>query len=105
MFVVHFMRFAQTYQVFIFSILEPLETLMNQDIVNHKIAKTIDGDSQSNEKQIIDSALYTIVKKDDAGNGKNDKKDVVALKNMLIFGLVMIGVKVPHQAVHDIFVR
>jgi hypothetical protein len=71
--------------------------------VNHTITKSVKCDSKSNEKQIIDSALNSVVKKDDTGNGKNDKKDVIAFKNVLVFGLVMIGMEIPHQAVHHVF--
>tara|TARA_R110000868_G_scaffold36900_4_gene130494 strand:- start:593 stop:859 length:267 start_codon:yes stop_codon:yes gene_type:complete len=73
--------------------------------VNHKITKPIGSDSQSNEKQIIDAALDTKIKKSDAGDGKNDKENVVPFKRMGIFRLVMIFVKIPHQAVHNILMR
>ena len=79
----YFMCFSQTYKVLIFGVFKPLESLMNQDIVNHEITKSINGDSESNEKQIVDSAFYSIIKKHDARNGKNDKKNIISFKNML----------------------
>ena len=59
--------------------------------MNHEITKSINGNSKANEKQIIESAFDSIIKKDDTRNGKNDKKDIVAFKNVLIFRLVMIS--------------
>jgi hypothetical protein len=52
---------------------------------------------------MIYTTLYAEVKKNNTRNGKNHKKDVVAFKNMGIFGLVMVGMKIPHQSVHDVF--
>jgi hypothetical protein len=72
--------------------------------VNHEIAKTISCDTQRDEKQIIHSSLHTKIEKHDAGSSKNDKKYIVALKCMLVFGLVMVGVKIPHESVHNVLV-
>lgn len=76
---------------------------MYQDIMNQKIADAVKSYAQTNEKKIIDSALDPIIKKDDAGNGKNDEENIVAFENMGIFGLVMVGMKIPHQSVHHVF--
>jgi hypothetical protein len=104
MFVVHFVGFSQPNQVLVIGIFEPFETLVNQDVVYREIAKTVKGNAQTNEKFVVHTSFYPEVKKDDAGYGKNDKKDVIALKNTCIFRLMMIGMKIPHQAVHNVFV-
>lgn len=52
---------------------------------------------------MIESSFYTIVEENDTGGGKNDKENVVTFKMVFVFGLVVIGVKVPHKPVHDIF--
>jgi hypothetical protein len=77
---------------------------VNQYVVNHEITKPITGDSEGDEKQIIHSALYTKIEKHDTGRGKNYEKYVVTLEGMRVFGLVMIGVKIPHEAVHNVLV-
>jgi len=82
---------------------EPFESLMNQDIVNHKITESVKCDSQSDEKQIIHSALYAKVEKNDAGKGKNHEENVISFENISVFRLVMIGMKIPHQTVHNVF--
>jgi hypothetical protein len=76
---------------------------MNQDIVYHEIAKTVKCDSESNEEQIVHASFYAKIKKNDTRCGKNHKKDIVSFENVGIFGLVMIGVKIPHQSMHNIF--
>jgi hypothetical protein len=72
--------------------------------MNHKIANAIKRDAASDEKQIIHSALNTKIKKYNTGNGKNDKENVVSLKGMFVFWLVVISVKIPHESVHNVFV-
>jgi hypothetical protein len=69
---------------------------MYQYVVYHKIAKSVERNTQSDEKQVVKMSCRAKVKKHDTGNGKNDKKDVVSFKNIGIFGLVMVGMKVPH---------
>lgn len=70
--------------------------------MNHKIAKTISGDPKSDEEQIIDSAFDAVIKKHDAWDGKNDKENIIAFKRMGVFWLVMVFMKIPHQAMHNV---
>jgi hypothetical protein len=69
---------------------------MYQDIMNHEITKSIKSDAESNEKKIVHSALNAKVKKHNAGQRKNHKKDIVALKNICVLRLVVIRMKIPH---------
>jgi hypothetical protein len=46
--------------------------------------------------------LYAKVKKNDTWQSKNHKKDVISFENVGIFGLVMIGVEIPHRTVHNV---
>jgi hypothetical protein len=78
---------------------------MNQDIVNHEITESVKCDSESNEKQIIHTALHAKVEKNDAGKGKNHKENIISFENICIFWLVMIGMKIPHQTVHNVLMR
>jgi hypothetical protein len=73
--------------------------------MNHKIAESVCGNTTGDKKQVIESALNTKIKQHYAWNRKNDKKDIVAFKSMFVFRLMMICMKIPHQAVHDIFMR
>ncbi|MFT5714928.1 MAG: hypothetical protein ACI9WT_001498, partial [Flavobacterium sp.] len=61
-FVVHLVCFAQSYQVFVIGLFEPLKSLMNQDIMYHKITEPIKCDSESDEKEIVHTSLHTKVK-------------------------------------------
>ena len=69
---------------------------MNQDIVNHEITESVKCDSESNEKQIIHSALNAKVEKNDARKSKNHKENIISFENICVFWLVMIGMKIPH---------
>jgi hypothetical protein len=69
----------------------------------HKIAKPIGSNTKTDKKQIIHSSLHAKIKKYNTGNGKNYKKYIVALECMSVFGLVMVGVKIPHEPMHDVF--
>ncbi|GEC73060.1 hypothetical protein FFL01_25990 [Flavobacterium flevense] len=71
---------------------------MDQEITN-----SVNGDTEAYEKQIVDAALNSVIKKNDAGNGKNDKKNVVAFKHVFVFRLMMVFMKIPHESVHDVF--
>lgn len=102
MFMMYFMRFSQTDQIFVIRVLEPLKTLVNQDIMNHKIAKSIEHNSESNEKQVIHTTLHAKIEKYDTWQSKNHEKYIISFKNISIFGLMVIGVKIPHQTVHHI---
>jgi hypothetical protein len=69
---------------------------MYQDVVYHKIAKSVKCNAQTNEKQVVKMSCRAKVKKHDTGDGKYDKKNVVSFKNIGVFGLMMVGMKVPH---------
>ena len=75
---------------------------MNDHIMNHEIAKSVKCESQAYEKKIVDPSFHAIVKKHDAGYGENHKENIVPLENSSVFRLVVIGVKIPHQTVHNI---
>src|SRR3970040_1409453 len=101
---VHFVRFSQADQVLVIGVFEPLNPLVNQDIMYHEITKSVKCDPESDEKQIVHAALYAKVKKSDAGCCENHKKDIVSFENVGIFGLVMIGMEIPHRSVHNVLV-
>jgi hypothetical protein len=72
--------------------------------VNGEIGKAVASNAQTYKKEVIKTSIGTEVKKYDAGYGKNDKENIISLKNMGVFGLVMVCVKIPHKTVHHIFV-
>jgi hypothetical protein len=76
---------------------------VNQDIVNHEITQPVECDSEANKEQVIHSALHAKVEKYDAGQRKNHKENIISFENIRIFRLVMIRMKIPHQAVHNVF--
>ena len=105
MLVMDFMAFAKGYQIFVFGIFEQLQPLVDNDVVHDKIAQTVSKNPQSDEKAVIETRIRTKIKQQDAGNGKNHEKQIVALENMGVLGLVVIGVQIPQKSVHHIFMR
>ncbi len=102
---VNFMCFPETDKISVFGVFKPFKALMDQYIVNQKITYSISGNATCYKKQIIETALDSKVKKNDAWNGENDKKDIITLKSMFVFWLVMICVEIPHQPMHNVLVR
>lgn len=72
--------------------------------MDQEITQAVEHDTKADKKFVIQAALYSVVKQGDAWRCKNDKKDVVAFKDIGIFRLVMIGVEIPHRSVHHVFV-
>jgi len=70
----------------------------------HKVADSVKCYAAGDKKQIIESTLNTKIKKHNTWNGKNDKENIITLKSMFVFGLMMICVKIPHESVHNILV-
>jgi hypothetical protein len=54
-------------------VFEPFETLVNQYIVNHKITQTVKHNSQTYEEFVIQTSLYSIVKKRYTWGGKQKR--------------------------------
>jgi len=96
MFMVNFVCFSKTDQIFIFGVFEPFKTLVDQYIVNQKITDTISRDAASDKKQVIETALNAKIKQHNAWNGKNDKENIISFKGIFVFGLMVISVKIPH---------
>jgi uncharacterized membrane protein len=105
MFVVHFMTFAKGYQIFVFGIFEQLKSLMDKNIVHNKITQSVSKNSQSNEKLVVKTSFCPKIKQQNTGYGKNHEKQIIALENMGVFGLVMVGMQIPQKTVHHKFVR
>ena len=100
-----FMAFAKGYQIFVFGVFEELQPLVDNDVVHDKIAQTVSKNTQADKETIIKTSCCSEVKQQDTGNGKNHEKQIVALENMGVLGLVVIGVQIPQKSVHHIFVR
>jgi len=103
MFVMHFMTFAKGNQIFVFGVFEELQPLVDNDVVHDKITQAVSKNSQANEKSVIETGFCPKIKQEDAGNGKNHEKQIVALKNMGVFRLVMVFVQIPQKTVHHKF--
>lgn len=105
MFVMYFMTFAKGNQIFVFGILEQLQSLVNDDVVHDKITQSVGKNSQTDEEAVIKTGLCPKIKQQNTGNGKNHEKQIIALENMGVFRLVVIGVQIPQKTVHHVFVR
>ena len=99
-FMVNFMCFSQGSKVPVVSIVKPLESSVNENIMNQEISNAIQEYTKTNGD--TDNAGIHHSKHDAQPTGYcvDEKKDVVALKDFLMW-YVMVFMEVPHKTVHD----
>jgi hypothetical protein len=68
--------------VLVFCVLEPFESLVDQNIMNHEVTKAICCDSKSYKEQIVKTSLNSIVEKNDTRNSKKSKK--ISLRSKIL---------------------
>jgi hypothetical protein len=78
---------------------------VNDDVVHNKIAQSISKNPQSDKESVIETGFGTKVKQQNTWDSKNHEKQIIAFKNMGVFGLVVVGVQIPQESVHHKFVR
>jgi hypothetical protein len=80
---------------------KPLESLVNDHIMNNKIGKTIGHDAKADAVQPPKTwGLHAIHDAQHAGDGKNHKKGIILLKKARLY-LMMVFVEVPKKPMHD----
>ena len=79
--VMHLMRPANRPHIGMIAPREPFETLMNDDIMYHKVGKPVPHDPKPDRLQPPDMIIRTKVYKQETGNGKNESKQVILFKN------------------------
>jgi hypothetical protein len=100
--VVNFMGLSQCPEIDIVCAGKPLEALVYQHIVHQKIGCAIGHDSEAYEKTKIESGLCTEKHEQKTRNGKNDKKEVIALEGLML-RIVVVIMEIPHESVHHVF--
>lgn len=101
--VVHFVGFADGGKVGVLGVSEPTEPPVNEYVVNQKVAESIGGDACAYPKPEI-TINAACDKAPSTGNGENQKEGVVLFEESGLV-LVVIAVEIPHDAVHQVFVR
>ena len=92
MFVVHFMRPANGFDVGITRPGKPPESLVYDDVVHHKIGKTVSHYAKTDCLQPINMIDCTYKDAEKAWCGKNDKEIIVLFEEVAIVSLVVIMV-------------
>jgi hypothetical protein len=104
MLVVHLMRFADGHEVNIFRSRENFEALVDEDIVDQKIRCAVECDSGPDPHPEVASRHRSGDETPSARYGKNQKEGIVLFEETG-FVYVVVFVKIPHQPVHQVFVR
>jgi len=105
MLVVYFVRFAQGAEIEIIGTGKQFETLMNEDVVHHKIGKAVKRDAQAYINEESPRLIEGACRKEGHGETrKNDEKGIVALKEIFLVFVVVVVVQYPQKSVHHILV-
>ena len=99
------MSLSQCQEIGTFRISQDLKSAMDENIVDGEICYAIQENSESNEKVVAQAAIYTNEEKNDAGESKNEKEQIVAFEPRIFISFVMmIYVYDPQESVHNEFV-
>jgi len=101
MLMMHFMCPSNGPDVTAVASCKPFETLMNNNIMNEKISKSISHDTEANRLHPPYMIERAVKNKQDAWYSEDDKKCVVLLEETRLY-LMMILVQVPEKTMHDI---
>ena len=104
MFVMHFVCSTNGIKVRVFDVAQPFESAVDIDVVDQKVGQTISCNAKPNpDRQIV---LVHEAEHDTQPrrNGINQKENVVFLEKARLY-LMVIFMKIPHNAMHDVFVR
>jgi len=104
MLVVHLVRFADGHQVDIFRPSEDFETLVNEDVVDQKVCSTVERDAGPDPHPKVTSSHGARDETPSTGHSKNQKERIVLFEESR-FVDVVVFMEIPHQSVHEVFVR
>ena len=102
-FVMHFMRPPDCFQINRIRFAEHFKTLMDKNIMHHKVSKTVNSDPKPDIEQIIGAGIKAKQKTCNAWRGKNHKEIIILFKKIAIVPLVVIVVQKPEGTMHQIF--
>ena len=101
----HFMGSPDRLKIGVVCIANELKALVDKDIMDKKIGHAIQRDAQAYPKQVVVALSHSQVQADDSGYSKNQKEEIIVLKEAGRFFLVVVLVEVPKDAMHDVFMR
>jgi hypothetical protein len=104
MFVVHLVRPAYGTEVNVIGLAQPLEPLMDKNVVHKKVGKSVNRDSKPDKQQERQRSVQAKPKAKYAGRSENEKKVIVLLKKRTWVFAVMVLVQKPEEAMHQVFV-
>jgi hypothetical protein len=104
MFVMHFVGSADGIKVRVLDIAQPFEASVDIDVVDQKISQTISGNAKANPDREVHLIHESEHNTEPRRDGVNEKEDVVFLKKTGFY-LMVVFVEIPHDAMHDEFVR
>jgi hypothetical protein len=103
MLVMHFMSTANCPEIPVVAVAENFESLVNEYIVHHKIAKSVNGDSDAYVKLDVATGKDTEEHQQHAWDRKNQEEGIIFFKESCV-PLMVIAVQDPKQSVHHILV-
>jgi hypothetical protein len=74
------MCFSQGHKIGVLSFIEPIESTMNQNVVNKEIGQPIKKDAKAYKESVIKSVLNPNKQEHNTGNCKQQKEDIISLK-------------------------
>ena len=79
-----------SFEIRVFCISKKFESLVDENIMNHKIGKSIQGDTQADPKQKIKILSHTQEQSGNPGESKNQEEEIIVLKESTGFLFMMI---------------
>jgi len=103
MFVVHFMRPSECAGITVIDVAKYLKALMDKNVMNNKIGKSIAEYSCSNGNTNFEYVKTPQQKKSDTDHRIYYKEKIVSLKPRIVIFSMVILVPTPQKTVHNIF--
>jgi hypothetical protein len=102
-FVVDFVRAAYAPGIPVIRIPEELKPLVDEDIVNHKVRNSIGQDTETNRVSLPKGCICRGHQQRHADHRIKNKKGVISFKPGVVVFVVVILVKGPQEAMHNVF--
>ncbi len=103
-FVVHFVCPSYCLGVSVVGVAKQFETLVDKDIVNRKVRNAVGQNTKTDGQSDVKDVVFPQQEESNANNGVKRKKTVVAFKPAIVVFFVVVGVQMPEESVHDVFV-
>src|SRR5690606_921389 len=105
MFVVYFMCSSNAFCIPVICISEYFKALVYKNIVYHKIGNSINKNTNAYRQTIPNIFIFPQIKEHNAHNSIKKEKSIIALKPTVVVFFMMIFMKRPQKAMHDVLMR